>query len=465
MKKLFTLLTAAFCTANVMATDDGNIVRYDFEHYKLVDVEDSELKYYAWNELNSDGTDANIWASGNHAFVLSLMAGGGDQTPEAFPTSVSAEGYEGACVKLETKGTGSLGAMFGMPIAAGNLFLGNFDAENAVMKPMEATQFGLPFDKKPLKFTGYYKYKAGEKLTDKANQEVTGKTDQGRIYSVLYRNVDSDGNPVLLNGNDVLTNPNIVAIADAGEITDIDAWTPFEVEYNYGDKTIDADILSAGGYSLTVVFTSSVEGASFVGAVGSTLYVDKVAIECEADAPEAKEFKDNLQVTLNTTPMEPQQASIFVTDKGNGKYTLSLPNFILGTDANAMPIGTITIEDVEGTEADGVVKLSTTQTITIKEGDLEGITGWFGPHLNEIPVTLNAEMTGDKLYAEIDIPFNGMIIKVVFGSKGTGIDHVNASASHVTGVYTIDGMKADNMQSGNIYIIRKADGKTVKVIK
>lgn len=465
MKKLFILLAAALCTANVMAADDSNIVRYDFEHYKLVDVEDSELKYYAWNELDSNGDEANIWASGNHAFVLSLMAGGGDQTPEAFPTSVSAEGYEGACVKLETKGTGSLGAMFGMPIAAGNLFLGNFDAENAVMKPMEATQFGLPFDKKPVKFTGYYKYKAGEKLTDKANQEVTGKTDQGRIYSVLYRNVDSDGNPVLLNGNDVLTNPNIVAIADAGEITDVDTWTPFEVEYNYGDKAIDADILSAGGYSLTVVFTSSVDGATFVGAVGSTLYVDKVTVECESEASVAKEFTDILQVTLDTTPLDPQQASIFVTDKGNGKYTLSLPNFVLGTDANAIPVGTITIEDVEGTEADGVITLSTTQTITITDGDLEGVDGWLGSQLGEVPVTLNAEMTDDKLYAEIDIPFGAMSIKVVFGKVNTAITGVSADMQQATGIYTIGGVKVNAMQSGNIYIVRKADGKTVKVMK
>ena len=458
MKKVFTLLTAAICTANVMAADDGNVVKYDFENYEL---EADKSKYYVWYEAGEGDAKNYIWASGNAGFAITA----GNAAPDTYPTTVQAEGYDGACIKLETKSTGLLGSLVKMPIAAGNLFVGTFDAASAMSSAMKATRFGLPFEKKPVKFTGYYKYKAGATVTDKENKEVSGKTDQGRIYSVLYRNVDGEGNPVLLNGNDVLTNPNIVAIADAGEITDIDAWTPFEVEYNYGDKTIDADILSAGGYSLTVVFTSSVEGASFVGAVGSTLYVDKVAVECEADAPEAKEYKDNLQVTLDTTPMEPQQASIFVTDKGNGKYTLSLPNFVLGTGADAMPVGTITIEDVEGTETDGVVKLSTTQTITIKEGDLEGITGWLGPGLKEIPVTLNAEMTGDKLYAEIDIPFGGMTIKVVFGSKGTGIDHVNASASHVTGVYTIDGMKADNMQSGNIYIIRKADGKTVKVLK
>jgi hypothetical protein len=35
------------------------------------------------------------------------------------------------------------------------------------------------------------------------------------------------------------------------------------------------------GYNLALVFTSSIEGASFSGAVGSILHVDQVRIDCE----------------------------------------------------------------------------------------------------------------------------------------------------------------------------------------
>lgn len=35
------------------------------------------------------------------------------------------------------------------------------------------------------------------------------------------------------------------------------------------------------GYSLAIVCSSSVDGASFMGAIGSTLYVDKFRITCE----------------------------------------------------------------------------------------------------------------------------------------------------------------------------------------
>ncbi|MBR5029988.1 MAG: PCMD domain-containing protein, partial [Muribaculaceae bacterium] len=34
-------------------------------------------------------------------------------------------------------------------------------------------------------------------------------------------------------------------------------------------------------YSLTIVFSSSIEGATFEGAIGSTLKVDKVQLTCE----------------------------------------------------------------------------------------------------------------------------------------------------------------------------------------
>ena len=452
MRKLFTLLMVALCATNVMAAGDGNIVKYDFEHFKVIDE-----KFHSWFELNEDGSEAEIWASGNLPFAIMNQGG-----PETYPTASEADGYDGACVKLETKSTGPLGAMFGMPIAAGNLFMGEMDAENSIMDPLGSTKFGIRFNHKPLKFTGYYKYKAGEKVTDKSGAEITDKIDQGRIYSVLYRNADAEGNPVVLNGNDVLTSPQIVAIADLGEIKDVEDWTRFEVAYDYGENEIDADLLSNGGYNLTVVFTSSVEGASFVGAAGSTLYVDKVAIECEA-ADSKKVFTDNLQVTLSGVPFDPQETSIIVEEQADGKYTLELNNFILGPE---MAVGNIQIKDVNVSSENGKTILTSTQNIMITEGDAEGVDTWIGPGLGEVPVSLNAEMTDDKLYAEININFMGMEIAVVFGTKPTGIqDAFTVGSEETQEIYTIDGTKVSNMQSGKVYILRKANGKTVKIIK
>ena len=456
MKKIFTLLLAAASTVGVMAANDGNVVKYDFENYEL--IPSGNYSYYAWHEQNADNTKNELWASGNPAFVIAMNFSD-DKTPTGFPSVAIAEGYEGACVKLETKSTGKFAAsLFGMGIAAGNLFTGSFNSSIATSKPMEATQFGKPFYRKPVKFTGYYKYAAGASMQDGKGNAVAG-TDKGQIYSVLYRNVDASGNPVVLNGEDILTNENIVAVADAGDITDVADWTLFNAEFKYKEgKEIDEAILKAGGYSMATVFTSSIQGAKFIGAVGSTLYIDKVAIECE---PETTEYKGNLTVTMGTSPFPPQETSIYITEQTDGKYTLTLKNFTL-MEAG---VGTIIVKDVEGTEQDGKIRLQSSQTIEIQKGDDPNISDWMGPDLGSVPVVIDATMTDAELNATITINMLG--VNVTFGGTVTGISNVVAADKKVLseGIYNINGVKVNDMQKGGVYIIRTADGATKKVIK
>ena len=456
MKKIFTLLLAAASTVGVMAANDGNVVKYDFENYEL--IPSGNYSYYAWHEQNADNTKNELWASGNPAFVIAMNFSD-DKTPTGFPSVAIAEGYEGACVKLETKSTGKFAAnLFGMGIAAGNLFTGTFNSSIATSKPMEATQFGKPFYRKPVKFTGYYKYAAGASMQDGKGNAVAG-TDKGQIYSVLYRNVDASGNSVVLNGEDILTNENIVAVADAGDITDVADWTLFNAEFKYKEgKEIDEAILKAGGYSMATVFTSSIQGAKFIGAVGSTLYIDKVAIECE---PETTEYKGNLTVTMGTSPFPTQETSIYITEQTDGKYTLTLKNFTL-MEAG---VGTIIVKDVEGTEQDGKIRLQSSQTIEIQKGDDPNINDWMGPGLGPVPVVIDATMTDAELNASITINMLG--VNVTFGGTVTGISNVVAADNKVLseGIYNINGVKVNDMRKGGVYIIRTADGATKKVIK
>jgi hypothetical protein len=457
MKKIFTLLLAAASTVGVMAANDGNVVKYDFENYEL--IPSGNYSYYAWHEQNADNTKNELWASGNPAFVIAMNFSD-DKTPTGFPSVAIAEGYEGACVKLETKSTGKFAAsLFGMGIAAGNLFTGTFNSSIATSKPMEATQFGKPFYRKPVKFTGYYKYAAGASMQDGKGNAVAG-TDKGQIYSVLYRNVDASGNSVVLNGEDILTNENIVAVADAGDITDVADWTLFNAEFKYKEgKEIDEAILKAGGYSMATVFTSSIQGAKFIGAVGSTLYIDKVAIECE---PETTEYKGNLTVTMGTSSFPTQETSIYITEQTDGKYTLTLKNFTL-MEAG---VGTIIVKDVEGTEQDGKIRLQSNQTIEIQKGDDPNISDWMGPDLGSVPVVIDATMTDAELNATITINMLGGI-NVTFGGTVTGISNVVAADNKVLseGIYNINGVKVNDMRKGGVYIIRTADGTTKKVIK
>ena len=95
-------------------------------------------------------------------------------------------------------------------------------------------------------------------------------------------NHDAEGNSVVLHGDDVLSSPLIVRKARVKSLPPTDQWTPFEMVYE-GTTPIDADLLSRRGYSLALVFSSSKTGDTFEGAVGSTLYIDKVKIDFQSE--------------------------------------------------------------------------------------------------------------------------------------------------------------------------------------
>jgi hypothetical protein len=249
--------------------------KFSFEHIDSVTMT-SGSQYHVFYEIGADGSRQNVWASGNAGAGMTIAK---NSRPSAFPTSSTTNGYEGRGVCLKTISTGSLGSFIKKPIAAGNLYLGKFNVDSVLVKPLKATQFGIVADKVPVRITGYYKYQPGKEFTDKNMKIVEGRTDEATIYAVFYRNKDEHGRDVFLYGNDVQTNPYIVSKAIVTSLPPTSEYTRFEAFFQGG--TIDADILADKGYNLTVVFSSSKGGDLFEGAIGSVLYVDEVEITYE----------------------------------------------------------------------------------------------------------------------------------------------------------------------------------------
>lgn len=244
-----------------------------FDYFEL----NSTGKYHVWYGVEENSISYDQWATGNPGFNLSKSSA----KVEEYPTlGVQTGGVDGGpYLKLETRDTGAFGRMVNMRLAAGNLFIGTFDVANALKDAMAATRFGLPFKHKPVKVTGWYKFKAGERFQDRKGNAVD-RIDQPDIYCVMYRNQDADGNQVLLYGDDVLTSPAIVGLARITGVVETDEWTSFEMSLNYTSE-LDSELLENNGYSMTISFASSIEGASFEGAPGSVFCVDNVTIECE----------------------------------------------------------------------------------------------------------------------------------------------------------------------------------------
>lgn len=225
---------------------------------------DKTGKYYEWDGL----------CTANPGFSVARSTA----KPDEYPSIYSEDGYKGKCAVLRTVSTGPFGVMSGKRIASGNLFLGSFDMSKALTQTLKATLFGVPAPSVPLSFSGYYKYKPGDVMTDKDGKTIEGAVDKCAIYCVLYKNTDINGNNIVLTGEDVLTNPNIVAVARYLDIPATDEWKAFNLKFDFSGDEIDQKLLEAHGYSLAMVFSASENGDLFEGAIGSTLCVDEVKI-------------------------------------------------------------------------------------------------------------------------------------------------------------------------------------------
>jgi len=276
----------------------------DFNNYAL----DASGKYYVWtvtdkNALNGlFGASDPTWKNGNPGYRLSASSA----KPMDYPSvPVVGGGPDGsACLKLETKSTGAFGNMVNMRMAAGSMFVGEFDVANALKDALKATRFGRPFKHKPVRFSCWLKFEAGESpYQDRQGKPVEGVVDEPDAYIVVYRNQDEEGHEVQLDGNDVLTSPHIVGVArlphhyknpDAtlpynggGDLESGDPihgvtgeWREYVMDVQY-HKEVDPEILANNGYSMVIGFACSWQGAYFRGSLGTRMYVDNVRVVCE----------------------------------------------------------------------------------------------------------------------------------------------------------------------------------------
>ena len=75
------------------------------------------------------------------------------------------------------------------------------------------------------------------------NQELKDKKDYGAIYAVLY---DNEAGNVVLNGNNILTSDNIVALAKLPDIDNTPEWTNFSDDFSYMKEFDEAKMNAYG---------------------------------------------------------------------------------------------------------------------------------------------------------------------------------------------------------------------------
>lgn len=149
-----------------------------------------------------------------------------------------------------------------------------------------------------------------------------------------------------------------------------------------------------------------------------------VAAAVMALSVNAKDYTDDLAITLNGVPAAPAQAKITVNpvEGSDGLYDIVLNQF---TFAGAFLIGDVTIEDVKGNSTDGMDGYTYFEPIT-KEAEITNAEGSFiAPQLGyKVTVTIKegSKMSDNDLYLLIELPVdygeNHFDVVAVFGTGG-----------------------------------------------
>ncbi|MBS0029666.1 PCMD domain-containing protein [Chitinophaga sp. 22321] len=237
------------------------VFQWDFESWLL----NGKDRYQYVVEIDSTAADTSmLWSSGNPGIALS----GVKKDPMEYPLRATTDAFHGKyAAELVTRAGTALSNLVGIKLFAGSLFLGVFDSENAMTEPLKATQFGQPYLGKPSRFTGYYKYKPGDKYQDRAGNIIANMKDSCSLYAVLYKGTTR------LDATNIHTSDRILATAAIPNGGPKEQWTKFDVPF------VDRQSYSGNEkMMMTIVASSSKDGDTYRGAIGSRLVLDSIQI-------------------------------------------------------------------------------------------------------------------------------------------------------------------------------------------
>ncbi len=179
---------------------------------------------------NADASNS-YWGTGNEGVTMNLVGKDPNTVPEE---------------TLIVKGKAARMVSISVPVvnfAAGNLFVGSYKTN--ISDPISSVKFGRPFIGRPDQMKGYYLFKpAGY--------------NGGNDYCHIYIKLENRNSGVTVGYGEFVNN------------TQMSAYEPFTIDVKYSSSLPVTHV--------TVCATSSKDGQSFNGGVGSTLYVDEFEI-------------------------------------------------------------------------------------------------------------------------------------------------------------------------------------------
>lgn len=194
---------------------------------------------------------------------------------------------------------------------------------------------------------------------------------------------------------------------------------------------------------------------------------------------ESKEFEwQNLVIPFDYTSYasnDAQAKALLVTistnaQPGVGSMDAENPDMIIVDDISLVYNSHLASLKVKGTEVEGFDKNVLSYDLkgegAISVDDIEAVSDGQGAY-----VTKALEGTDKGVKVTITVTSNDLKTTNVYtlnieGATTTGINKVETTTGKGTAaIYNVNGQRVDNMSQKGLYIIRQADGKTVKVLK
>lgn len=173
-----------------------------------------------------------------------------------------------------------------------------------------------------------------------------------------------------------------------------------------------------------------------------------------------KNYTDDLAVSINGTPADPQTATVTVGTLRNGNINFNLNDFVLGGGAY---VGNISIENLE---LDSEGRFSFSGNTRIAAGS-DASKDWLGPTLGDIPLDLRGQFYTyngeEKLIAVIDIDMTDVelnqMIHVTFGATLVSTESIDGQVSVTVNSEKNDPVPATvtlgTLRNGNLNFVLK----------
>ena len=165
-------------------------------------------------------------------------------------------------------------------------------------------------------------------------------------------------------------------------------------------------------------------------------------------AATATDYLGTLVVVIDGNVAQPTQTQITLDEQTDGKYGLTLKNFILVQGDDAVPVGNIVLKDIVAETVQDAMVLETKQDIKLEEGDAEGVDFWLSTAMTDpIPVELKAVVKDGALSADIVVPIANQDVKVVFDSREFQLPNSGFEKFHTAKAGSAESQEPNNWHS------------------